>query len=314
MKSHWFAYVLLGSMSLAFACKGSSGPSYIEVVLTVPTNGETAVIVDTDVAIRMNARIDTSTLSRDTFFLKDADGAVVPSTVSIIDEPDADPNQQGTAAQLEPDEPLEVETVYTVTVTTELASTGGTSLEKDFQFTFTTLDAAWGEAEWLEQLGDWSSSEQQVAVDEELAAIAVWKLDDGVGNPSNTSIWANRYTRKGLWGEPEPIDDGNGRAAKPMLAMDGPGNAFVVWERPDIVTGTADQRIWTNRYDVEEGRWGTRRLCKTAKSRGPTSQQLPRTVRGTPRPSGCRTTSARTNHVSFEPSATIRSRDAGATP
>ncbi len=264
MKSRWLAYVLLGSVSLGFGCKGDGdgGPSFLEIVETAPVNGQEDVIVDTAIAVRVSGAIDPTTLSNDTFFLTDEDGAPVPSTVNILDEPDADPFQIGTAAQLTPNESLTVLTNYTVTVTTGLESTAGISLEEDFPWTFKTIDAAWGEAEWIEPLGAGVSSGQQIAVDGQLGAFAVWTFDDRVGTPSNTFIYANRYTRKGLWEEAGPIDDGNGRAVGAQVAADGAGNAFAVWERADVVTGTADQRIWTNRYDVEEGRWGTAALLQ----------------------------------------------------
>ena len=264
MQSRWLAYLLLGSLSFGLACKsgGDGGSSFLEVVETVPANGQEDVIVDTAIAVRVSGAINPATLSNETFFLTDEDGAPVPSTVNILDEPNADPSQMGTAAELTPDASLEVLSNYTVTVTAGLESTAGLSLEVDFPWTFKTIDAEWGEAEWIEPLGAGVSSAQKIAVDGQLGAFAVWTFDDGVGSPSNTFIYANRYTRTGLWGDPEPIDDGNGRAARPQVAADGAGNAFAVWERADVVTGTADQRIWTNRYDAEEGRWGTAALLQ----------------------------------------------------
>ena len=262
MKSRWLAYVLLGSVSFGFACKsdGDGGSSFLVVVETAPEKGQEDVNVETSIAVRVSEAINPATLTDATFFLTDEDGAVVPSTVNILDEPNAQPSDIGTAAELTPDGPLDVLTNYTVTVTIGLQSIGGTSLEEDFQWTFTTLDAAWGEAEWIEPLGTWSSSGQEIAVDGQLNALAVWELDDRAGNPSNTFIYANRYTRTGLWGEPEPIDDGNGRAANPALAVDGAGNGFAVWERRDLVS--SDRQIWANRYDVEQGGWGTPALLQ----------------------------------------------------
>jgi hypothetical protein len=262
MKSRWLAYVLLGSVSLGFACKsgGGVGSSFLEVVETAPEKGQEDVNVETSIAVRVSEAINPATLTNATFFLADEDGAVVPSTVNILDEPNAQPSDIGTAAELTPDGPLDVLTNYTVTVTVGLQSTGGVSLEEDFQWTYTTLDAAWGKAEWVEPLGAWNSSGQQIAVDGQLNAFAVWELDDRVGNPSNTFIYANRYTRNGLWGEPEPIDDGNGRSASPVVAVDGAGNGFAVWERLDLVSSVRE--IWANRYDVEEGSWGTAALLQ----------------------------------------------------
>ena len=260
MKSRWLAYVLLGSVSLGLGCKGDGGATFLEVAQILPENGAEDIIVDTTVAVRLSAAIDPATLTNGTFFLTDQDGTVVPSMVRILDEPNAEPSEMGTAAELTPNESLDVLTDYTVTVTTGLESTAGISLEEDFTWTFKTIDAAWGEAEWIEPLGAGISSTQEIAVDGQLGAFAVWTFDDRVGTPSNTFVYANRYTRTGLWGEPGPIDDGNGRAARPQVAADGAGNGFAVWERADVVT--SDQKIWYNRYDVDVGRWGTAALLQ----------------------------------------------------
>ena len=110
MKCQWLAYMLLGSVSFCVACKGDgssgSGTSFLEVVETSPENGREDVPVELRIAVRVSEVIDPATLTNQTFFLTDEDGAVVPSTVNVLDEPNAAPSELGTAALLEPDEPL----------------------------------------------------------------------------------------------------------------------------------------------------------------------------------------------------------------
>lgn len=259
MTRRWLAYLLFGSVSFAFACKGGGddvgGGAFLEVVETTPERGREDVQVEARIAVRVSEAIDAATLTSETFFLTDESGAVVPSTVAVLDDPNADPSQRGTVAELEPDEPLAVLTSFTVTLTAGLTSTRGTHLEENYDWTFKTLDAAWGESEWIEPLGAWSSSEQEIALDGQLNAIAVWKLEDEAG----TDIYANRYTRTDLWGEPEPIGEGTGDVAKPKLAMDGVGNGFAVWERQ---ADDSERNIWANRYDVDDATWGTPALLQ----------------------------------------------------
>lgn len=258
MKSRWFAYSLLLSLLCVFGCKddsqgGGGGDTFLEIVSFTPAADRDDVQVEVEIGLRVSERIDPSTLKRETFFLTGPDGALVPSTVILLEE--GDPSGNGTGTLLTPDAPLYVLSEYTVTVTTGLMSTSGTSLEEDFEWSFTTLDAAWGEAEWIEPLGTGNSEEQQLAVDGELNAMAVWTLEDAAG----AAIYANRYTRVDLWGEvPEPISDAAGDAANPKLAADGAGNAFAVWER----TSGPDKNIWANRYDVEAGSWGDAALLQ----------------------------------------------------
>lgn len=249
MNSRWLAYVspLFTLVMCGSACKGGGGAGSIEILLKYPEARQTEVPVETRIGFRMNAPIEELSLKSETFFLTDEQGAVVPSSVLIGDTPDT--------AELKPDEPLAVITTFTVTVTTGLLSTAGAALEKDFEWTFTTLDSAWGDDEWLEEIGTGSSSLPEIAVDAQLNAMAVWQYEDTLG----TAIIAKHYNRIDLWGEPAQIDDRNGGAANPKLAVDDPGNGFVVWERTS--DGGSTSNIWTNRYDVDDG-WGTAELLQ----------------------------------------------------
>lgn len=252
MKSRLLACALLGSVAFGLACGGGGdAPSFLDVVAVDPSNGREDVIVDTRVRVTLDAPIDSATVTAQTFFLTSSGGGSVPGTLRVLDDQ--------VTAELTPDEPLTVLTAFTATVTTELKSTGGVSLEEDYQWTFTTLDAAWGEAEWIEPLGSWASRQQDIAVDQELGAVAVWQIGERA-EPTG-SVIANRYTRTDLWGEPVPIDDGNGLSARPIVASDGPGNAFVVWEQESL-TGPG-REIWTNRYDVAEASWEGPALLQT---------------------------------------------------
>ena len=249
MNSRWLTYVraLLALMVFGSGCKGGGGPGLLEILATSPEARQTEVPVETRIGFRMNAPIEESSLTNETFFLTDEQGGVVPSSVLIGDTPDT--------AELRPDEPLAVITTFTVTVTTGLRSTDGAKLEEDFEWTFSTLDSAWGKDEWLEEIGTGTSSVPEIAVDAQFNALAACVTAQVVGN----AIFASHYNRTDLWGEPVQIDDGNGSAVNPKLAVDDAGNGFAVWEQ--ATDDGATQNIWTNRYDVDDG-WGTPELLQ----------------------------------------------------
>jgi hypothetical protein len=248
MNSRWLTCVLALFALTVFgsACKGGGGSS-IEILTTSPEARQTEVPVETRIGFRMNAPIEESSLTNETFFLTDGQGGVVPSSVFIGDTPDT--------AELKPEDPLALTTTFTVTLTTGLRSTAGAKLEEDFEWTFTTLDSAWGDDEWLEEIGTGSSSVPEIAVDAQQNAMTVWQYEDTFG----TAILAKHYNRIDLWGEPVDIDDGNGSATNPKLAVDDLGNGFAVWERASDAGSTSN--IWTNRYDVDDG-WGTAELLQ----------------------------------------------------
>ncbi|MDH3728607.1 MAG: hypothetical protein OER77_13845 [Myxococcales bacterium] len=80
-----------------------------------------------------------------------------------------------------------------------------------------------------------------VAIDPDGNAIAVWRQPDG----TRESIWANRSTPDGGWGDAEVIEfDNQGHAADPRVAIDAAGNAIVVWQQSNDVRTS----IFSNRY------------------------------------------------------------------
>lgn len=95
----------------------------------------------------------------------------------------------------------------------------------------------------------------QIALDAVGNAIAVWQQPDG----TTQSIWANRYEIGKGWGTPQLLESDNaGNAQLPQVAVDGAGNALVVWQQSD----GSRNNIWANRYQVETG-WGTPQLLET---------------------------------------------------
>ncbi|HAK59465.1 MAG TPA: hypothetical protein DCO77_03645 [Nitrospiraceae bacterium] len=94
-----------------------------------------------------------------------------------------------------------------------------------------------------------------MAVDGSGNAVAVWDQSDG----TRDNIWANRYVPGFGWGTAVLIETDNaGHAYYPQVAVDGSGNAVVVWNQSD---GTRDS-TWSNRYEVGTG-WGTAMLIES---------------------------------------------------
>ena len=96
----------------------------------------------------------------------------------------------------------------------------------------------------------------QVAVDGLGNAVAVWSQDDGYA----LSLWSNRYVVREGWGTAELIETNNsGDADEPLVAVDGSGNAVVVW----CQWNETGPNVWSNRYVVGEG-WGTAQMIETS--------------------------------------------------
>ena len=99
-----------------------------------------------------------------------------------------------------------------------------------------------------------TKQQPRVAIDAQGNAIVVWLRPEGGQN----HLRARRFTPQGGWSTPTPIEDGLGEAGDPQIAMDGAGNAIVVfWQhqggRTDIVAV---------RY-VNGAQWGTPAAIET---------------------------------------------------
>jgi len=109
----------------------------------------------------------------------------------------------------------------------------------------------------------------RVAADNNGDAIAVWSQFDTTNNIDNT--WANRYVKGVGWGKAELIEtDSTGNARRPEIAVDGNGNAVVIWTSDDGIR----KDLWANRY-VKGAGWGKAELIETnntgsVKGGGPT--------------------------------------------
>jgi hypothetical protein len=82
-------------------------------------------------------------------------------------------------------------------------------------------------------------------------AVAVWS-SFATSASVKQSIWANVFTVGAGWGTPTRIDAVDQNAQRPKVALDGLGNAFVVWEQSDGLPTSdgpgARYNIWQNRY------------------------------------------------------------------
>jgi FG-GAP-like repeat len=111
----------------------------------------------------------------------------------------------------------------------------------------------WGSPTMLEA-GSGEAQYPRLAADASGTAVAVWAQQDG----TYSSIWATRYVIGQSWETATLIEANPGDARGPWVAMDGNGNAVVVWSQYD----DAYLSIWANRYVVGEG-WGTPTLLET---------------------------------------------------
>lgn len=116
------------------------------------------------------------------------------------------------------------------------------------------VDTGWEAATLIEADNVGDAWVPQVAMDRSGHAVAVWvQWWEGA-----LKVWANHYLPGTGWGTAELIDSADSeRSDFPQVAVDGRGNAIVVWQKND---GARDS-VWSNRF-VSGAGWEGARLIE----------------------------------------------------
>ena len=126
----------------------------------------------------------------------------------------------------------------------------------------------WGTATLIETSNGGDASSPQIAIDAQGDALAVWQQVDSLGV---TSIYANRFTQAtSSWGNAVTIETGGGSASTPDIAMDGVGNALVVWSQSDGLR----THIWANRFTHATRSWGVATQIENGSAGNASSPQI----------------------------------------
>lgn len=202
-----------------------------KVTSTSPESEAEDVPLVSKLSVTFDEPIDPSTLNTTSFKLVDQTGTPISGTVQTED-------QEGTFT---PDEELQLDKIYTATITTAVSDLVGNQLTADHIWSFSTRFRSWGPAE-LVHVGDSPMFYHQVAVSESGTAIVVWDQD---GN-----ISACRYVSGKGWEDAQLLETADGMAEGARIAMDAQGNAIAVWWQRDEDN---HHSIYAKRYTVGIG-------------------------------------------------------------
>lgn len=124
-----FVFILMGIIG----CGNENISDPPQVLNISPNDGDTNIPVNTNISVIFSQPMDSATIEGTTnFILKKGtiDGDNVTGTVSY--------NSSTYSAIYNPDNNLEPETIYTVSLTQKIKSSDGTPLVRDYEWTFTT--------------------------------------------------------------------------------------------------------------------------------------------------------------------------------
>jgi len=125
------------------------------------------------------------------------------------------------------------------------------------------VGAGWGAVQLIESDVNWTAASPRIAMTANGRAYAVWEqYADGVlgdATPPFKNIMANRYVPGSGWQSATLIETNNtGHAQTPQVAVDGVGNATVVWRQWDVT----HYSVWSNRFFIASGQWDTAALIE----------------------------------------------------
>lgn len=239
-----FSIVMLGL--LATACGGGSGPGSSStatlsdttaptVLSTSPASSSRNVAARAPISVTFSRAMDASSLTATTFVVS-AGTTPIAGALSITSN----------SATFIPAADLDLNTIYTASVTTDVKDTAGNPLSATYTWQFTPGTRLWSTARRMAT----DAFAPQTATDGAGNVIMVWQQKEG----NRYNIWANRYDIAARqWGLATLLQTNNtGSGYVPQLAVNANGHAVVAWYHYD---GNR-YHVWVNQYDAILGQWG----------------------------------------------------------
>lgn len=115
-----------------------------------------------------------------------------------------------------------------------------------------TAPEGWGPAERIDASEGADALGPDVAMDPDGNALAVWRLWNAEGDPSDT-FWASRFIPSDGWQTEGRIENNDqGSSGNPRIAVDSQGNAIAVWPQ----WSETRENVWSNRF-TPTNEWGS---------------------------------------------------------
>lgn len=205
------------------------------VVSTNPASLSRNVATRTPISVTFSESMDSGSLTASTFVVS-AGGVPIAGILSVA----------GSAATFTPAVDLDLNTLYTVSVTTGVKDSAGNAMATAYNWQFTPGARLWSTARTMAT----DAFSPQTGTDSAGNIILVWQQKEG----NNYSIWANRYDSAARqWGLATLLQtDNTGSGYVPKLAVNASGYAVAAWQHYD---GNR-YHVWVNHYNAVLGQWG----------------------------------------------------------
>ena len=205
------------------------------VLSTDPANRSRSVAARAPISVTFSEVMDASSLTATTFVVS-AGGTPIPGAMSVTRN----------SATFTPTVDLDMNTLYTASITTGAKDSAGNALAAAYNWQFTPGTRVWSTARSMAT----DAFSPQTGTDSAGNLILVWQQKEG----NNYSIWANRYDAVARqWGLATLLQTGNtGSGYAPQLTVNASGHAVAVWQHYD----GSRYHVWANHYNALIGQWG----------------------------------------------------------
>ncbi|MBM1144477.1 Ig-like domain-containing protein [Alcanivorax sp. ZXX171] len=230
---------------------GSSGggesqddsPAAFSVTAVTPNDGESGVQPDATLMASFNRDLLASSINN---IQITKNNGVRPTNVPVSVTIDT-----ANSVNIRPDEPLDILSEYSVTMTSDLSDNSGRPLSEAFPWHFVTRDGDWEQAGLIDT-GSAVAKEPGIASDYDGNGWAVWLKEDL--STGNFNVIGRYYNAdNGGWASQTlPLNsDETTSVSDPCIAVDLSGNAIVAWVQDDAVYA----RHWDVGSAADESSW-----------------------------------------------------------
>ncbi len=222
-------------------------PEGLNIINTMPADNEMNTERDVTVKIYFNSRLDPSSVSTDSVFVKSETGETLKTKVSA----------NGNCITIEHEKPLDVNTTYRVTISKAIKHVNGRTASEDYTFQFKTQDGSWRQVDFPFINAGINPLNIKLITSPDGYALAVWSQIDGTDENKcpiyniYSSLW-----NKGSWEDPQPVGIPSALCDGPSLfdiqasfSMEG-NPATVIWAQSfDTGQSLPEFNVYSNSWD-----------------------------------------------------------------
>lgn len=225
----------------------TEAPAGLNVISTFPADNEMNIERDAAIKISFDSKLDPSSVSSDSVFVKSKTGETFKTKVSA----------KGNCITIEHEKTLGLNTIYNVTISKGINHIKGWTVSDDYTFQFKTTDGSWRPVDFPFINADIDPLNIKLIASPDGYALAVWSQIDGLDENKCPvyNIYASLWN-KVSWEDPQPVGIPSAMCDGPSIfdiqasfSMEG-NQATVIWAQSfDTGQSLPGFNVYSNSWD-----------------------------------------------------------------